>query len=141
MKWQFILVIGLIILVVFLTYNKTEYLKIKIASITIKAEIANTPSERIKGLMEREKFPLNQGMIFIFDKKDRYPFWMHNTKIPLDMIWMNESSIVYIVENAQPCDSNCGTYWPDENALYVLEVNAGIVKRDNLKTGDAFEII
>lgn len=104
-------------------------------------EVAETESQRNKGLMYRESLPQNAGMLFIFDKVGIYPFWMKNTLIPLDMVWISESGkITYISENVQPCSNSleaiCKSVIPLSTAKYVLEVNSGVVKDLGIKIGD-----
>lgn len=104
-------------------------------------EIADSLEEREKGLMNREYLDLDSGMLFLFDKKSRYSFWMENTLMPLDVIWIDESKkIVFIKENALPCKTeNCELLTPGKEALYVLEINGGIVEKIGLKVGDVAE--
>ena len=69
-----------------------------------QVELARTESERDQGLMYRKELDKNKGMLFIFDKEGIYPFWMKNTLIPLDMIWIDSNNkIVFIAQNVQPC--------------------------------------
>ena len=107
-----------------------------------KVKVADERAERERGLMFVFALGKNEGMLFVFDSEGRYGFWMKNTLIPLDMIWIDESGeIVFIKENALPCSSNeCETYVPDNDALYVLEVNSGAVDEFGLKAGDNAEI-
>jgi len=108
---------------------------------TIIAEVANTPAKRAEGLMFRDYLGENEGMLFVFDNEDYHSFWMLNTKIPLDIIWINEDKrIVDIERNLQPCSSNCPLYSPDEKALYVLEVNANYTFENDIKVGDEVEL-
>ena len=67
---------------------------------------------------------------------------MKNTLIPLDIIWINEDlEVVDIHHNAQPCGSeDCNSIIPSKEALYVLEINAGLAERYNLKLGDKIEL-
>ena len=118
-------------------------------------EIADSNYEREKGLMDRENLENNKGMLFVFDSEGIYGFWMKDTLISLDIIWINsEKKVVYIKENAQPCnpfkksvdgknspknESNCEIFTNRIKAKYVLEVNSGIVKELNIKMGDKFE--
>jgi hypothetical protein len=107
-------------------------------------EVASTPDTRQKGLMNRSELPANSGMLFIFEGTGIYPFWMKNTLIPLDIIWLNQNKeIVHIKENAQPCETTiaaiCNTIAPLKPALYVIELNAGDVQKLSLKTGDKIE--
>jgi len=101
-------------------------------------KIAATPQERGLGLMFREKLESFEGMLFIFEKDGSYSFWMKNTLIPLDMIWLNgDREIVFIKENAAPCPGDpCPSIFPGKEARYVLEINAGISQKIGLKEGD-----
>ena len=98
-------------------------------------EIAETSAERMKGLMNRESLDENSGMFFIFDKEKEYSFWMKNTLIPLDIIWLNKDmEIVHIEKNVQPCEEDpCQRYTPSKPAKYVLELNAGQVDKNNIE--------
>jgi uncharacterized membrane protein (UPF0127 family) len=112
-----------------------------IAGVRLSVEVADTPAERGRGLSGREMLPENSGMLFVFDTPGRYGFWMYGMKFPLDIIWIDERlRVVYFVENAQPCVNICETYEPPADALYVLEVNAGFVKKYGLKVGDVVEL-
>lgn len=100
-------------------------------------ELAVTPEQRNLGLMFRESLDFNKGMLFIFEEEGRHPFWMKNTLIPLDIIWINNKEVVSIKENIQPCKEYfCPSIEPTENAKYVLEINGGISKNIGLKIGD-----
>jgi len=104
----------------------------------IQVEIADTGLKRSKGLMHRKTLPQNQGMLFIFDDSAKHIFWMKNTLIPLDMVWLDENlRVVDISHNIPPCVTpSCQTYMPANPAKYVLEINGGLSERNNLKTGD-----
>ena len=95
----------------------------------IFVEVAITPLERQKGLMERTVLEEDNGMLFVFSEEGEYSFWMKNMEISLDIIWINaEGNVVYYVKNASPCvQSPCQTYLPTADALYVLEVNPGVI--------------
>ena len=100
-----------------------------------KVEVADTPAERAKGLMYRKELPKNQGMWFIFDKNVTGPFWMENTFVSLDIIFIDsQNKIVSIVKDTVPLSreqiSSTGPY------RYVLEVNAGYSEKQSLVTGD-----
>lgn len=107
-------------------------------------EIAENNFQRERGLMDRKILDQNKGMFFVFDKEDNYSFWMKNTLIPLDIIWINQDKkIVYISENTQPCLTSwvgktffCPQINPQQNAKYVLEINAGLANKLNIKLGD-----
>jgi uncharacterized protein len=105
-------------------------------------EIADTNKLRQKGLMYRFKLPKDRGMLFEFEKESTHTFWMKNTWISLDIIWINQSlEIVDIVENAKSCYIDpCPTYTPDQKGLYVLEVNAGLVQKLNIQKSQLISI-
>ncbi len=99
-----------------------------------QAESADTPYKRETGLMYRKEMKDNQAMLFIFpDQRIRY-FYMKNTLIPLDIIYIDsERQIVSIVRNAKPLDE---TSLPSEKpARYVLEIKAGLSEKLGVKPG------
>lgn len=101
-------------------------------------EVPDDLEESMRGLMFRKHLPGNAGMLFAYyDEKPR-TFWMKNTLIPLDMIFVDGSSkIIEIKENVPPCaQDECPTYPSKEPAQYVLEVNAGFVQEKGIKVGD-----
>lgn len=102
-------------------------------------EIARTQEEKERGLMDRNNLGKNEGMLFVFDQEDIYSFWMENTLIPLDIIWLDKNyKVAYIFKNAQPCKEECENIIPDQPAQYVLELNAGETEKIGLKIKDKF---
>lgn len=91
-------------------------------------EIADEVPEQQRGLMNRAEMDEDAGMLFIFPKTWSRQFWMKDTLIPLDIIWLDGGwKVIYVAENTPPCvtDENCQWYWPtSKNALFVLELNA-----------------
>jgi hypothetical protein len=106
---------------------------------TIQAELADTPVKRAQGLMFRERLPKDRGMLFTFGEARPWTFWMKNTKIPLDIIWMDaKKRIVHIERNVPICtrtDDTCPLYEPHEGSLYVLELGAGMAADYQLRRG------
>lgn len=109
----------------------------------VKVEIADTEAKRAKGLMFRTHLPEDNGMLFIFQTTASHSFWMANTKIPLDIIWISEDlRIVDISINTPPCTetgtltSLCKAYSPSRKAKYVLEVNGGYTQKHSIEIGD-----
>jgi len=100
-------------------------------------EIADTGAERALGLMHREYLAPERGMLFIFEGNSAYTFWMKNTLIPLDIIWLDEDKhVVYISEDTPPCKSDpCPSYGPSEPTRYVVEINSGAAKTSNIAVG------
>lgn len=102
-------------------------------------ELARTPEERQNGLMFREWLENDGGMLFVFNETGNRGFWMKNTLIPLDIVWIDENmQIVFISENTQPCLENveCPTVGSEQPARYVLEINGGVAEKARLKIGD-----
>ncbi|MGE3152659.1 MAG: DUF192 domain-containing protein [Nitrospiraceae bacterium] len=106
---------------------------------TIHAELADTPQKRAMGLMYRESLPENHGMLFIFGEAQPWTFWMKNTRMPLDIIWLNEQkTIVHIEANTPICtrtDNGCPQYQSNEPAMYVLELAGGRAQTLKLRKG------
>lgn len=102
------------------------------ASITI--EVAGTPEARVKGLMERWFLPEHHGMLFIFDAPEVQKFWMHNTPLSLDMIFVDENRrILNLAESTTPMSKQ--TYRSRGPAQYVVEVRAGFSRQAGLQEG------
>ena len=136
-----LILVVLILSAVFLIYYKQSpqsLLKsIKINGAEISVEIAATPEKRDKGLSERKSLPENQGMLFLFEEPDYYSFWMKDTLIPLDFIWIRDGKVVGITQNIKPEDYQPPQVLaPKEKVNAVLEVNAGFVEKFNIKVGN-----
>ena len=105
-------------------------------------EIADTPEERAIGLMHRDDLGQDKGMLFIFEDSGVFPFWMKNTLIPLDIIWISQDNVVvYISRDTRPCIADpCPSVNPRKVALYVLEVNGGTSDKIGIGIGDMVTI-
>jgi uncharacterized membrane protein (UPF0127 family) len=103
----------------------------------ILVEVADTNEARARGLMFREQLATDRGMLFVFDEPAQWVFWMKNTKVPLDILWLGaDKRIVDIAEDVPGCiQEPCTQYQPNKDATYVLEVPAGSVKRLKLAKG------
>lgn len=112
------------------------------SAISVYVEIANDQAEQSRGLMFRQSLEWNNGMFFVFKEQGSLSFWMKNTYIPLDMIFISRDlQIVDIKENVQPClEQNCPIYPSKEPAKYVLEVNAGFAQQNGIKIGDTLSL-
>lgn len=101
----------------------------------IEIEIADNDAKRAQGLMYRDKMKFNRGMLFIFPKEDYQSFWMKNTTLPLDMIFVNkDGEIVKIHKNTTPYTLE--SYPSGKPAQFVVEVNAGFTDKFNIVEGD-----
>lgn len=106
----------------------------------VKAEVAETPAEKQQGLMFRTSLPEDAGMLFVFDSDQPLTFWMMNTIIALDGIFISSSMrVVFVAENLKPCPpdpcQNPQTFSTPVPARFVLEVNAGFAARHGIRTG------
>lgn len=106
----------------------------------ITAEVATSKQDRGRGLMYREGLGEDEGMLFVFEKEDKYPFWMKNVDFPIDIIWINEKGRVVDAQTALPCTMHCRNYVPGHPAMYVLEVPAGFAGEHGLKIGSAVDV-
>ena len=98
-------------------------------------EVAKTDAQRQRGLMFRQHLNKNAGMWFVFGAESIYPFWMKNTWIPLDIIWVNANRrVAHIQKNAVPFSEV--PIVPSAPAKWVLEVVAGTVEQRHIKVGD-----
>lgn len=99
-------------------------------------ELADTPELRSQGLMYRENLSDSHGMLFVFDDTQSRTFWMKNTLLPLDMIFIDDSlSVVEIKANVPPCvEDPCPTYI-SLPARYVLEVKSGAAEKSGVIVG------
>jgi uncharacterized protein len=103
--------------------------------LTFQVEVADTPAKRELGLQYRRDLAVDRGMIFLFPTESEHSFWMKNTPIPLDMIFISKDrKIVGIVEQAVPFSTDSRSV--PGASQFVLEINGGLSKNNGIKTGD-----
>lgn len=101
----------------------------------IDIEIADDMVQRTVGLMYRDDLKENQGMLFIFPREEYQSFWMKNTPLPLDILFVNKNrEIVTIHKNTIPFEEQ--SYPSSAPSIYVVEVNAGYTDEYEIKEGD-----
>lgn len=105
----------------------------------VAVELATSEEGRRQGLMFREKLAADDGMLFVFDREQPLTFWMHNTLIPLDMVFIHtDGTVTGVVENAAPqTDTPRGV---PGTSRYVLEVNGGWCAAHGVRAGDRVEL-
>ncbi len=106
--------------------------------INMEAKFADTINERAQGLMNVKTLGENEAMLFIFEQEEARKMWMENTYVPLDMLFVNgKREIFNFKENAQPLSREI--IYSAGPALYVVEVQGGFVKKNNINIGDRIE--
>jgi uncharacterized membrane protein (UPF0127 family) len=107
-----------------------------------RLELALNPEDQAQGLMYRENLPEKTGMLFVFPETAPHHFWMKNTMIPLDMIWMDETGrVVFVSANTPPCEADpCPTYGPDTPVRLVLEIAGGKAAAEKVAVGSSIRI-
>jgi len=103
----------------------------------LKAEVMVTDEDRAMGLMFRPSLPEDRGMLFDFFVADFHGIWMKNCRFPIDIVWLDEERrVVHVAENVPPCRKDpCPAYEPLRRARYVIEMNAGQARREDVTVG------
>lgn len=141
MNWKLITVVFAVCLIVFsVWFYRTHPLSstVTIGSTKFVIELAVTQAEKTKGLSYRTSLLPEHGMLFPYDHKERFDFWMKGMQFPLDFIWIADTTVVDITKNVQP---------PNESGMHVvhanvpvdkiLEINAGEADAFNIQIGDS----
>jgi uncharacterized protein len=108
----------------------------------VQVEVAANDDTRAQGLMYRDRVREGSGMLFFFNTSEIYPFWMKNTIIPLDMIWIAEDQkVVDVKAGVPPCQADpCPSYPPSGKARYVLELGSGVAAQHRVTPGSQLRI-
>jgi uncharacterized membrane protein (UPF0127 family) len=109
------------------------YLRGDFGQARFTVELADDAEERARGLMFRESMPSGAGMLFLYERPTQLSFWMRNTLIELDLLFLNEAGVVTLIhERAQPLDE---TPIPGGVGVAVLEINGGLAKQIGIRPG------
>jgi uncharacterized membrane protein (UPF0127 family) len=133
---------GLVLILValvasYMITNFRETTEVRIGSGVFNTGLADNDSARKKGLSGVENLGVSGGLLMVFQGDDDWGIWMKDMKIPLDIIWLNnEKKVIHIVTDASPDLGTSKIFTPDDPARYVLEVQAGSVKKSAIKIGD-----
>jgi len=117
--------------------------QVTISGQTILLEVARTSEEQSTGLMYRKQLAADRGMLFVFSPPRSVGFWMKNTLIPLDMVFVSNGIVKYISQQVPPCTADpCPSYGPESNTAIdgVVELRSGRAAELRLKVGDRVEI-
>lgn len=111
---------------------------------SVVAERADTPETRQKGLMNRDRLKETEGMIFYMETSDYHAFWMYHTKIPLAILFIDESLRIVDVQTMEPCAASnaalCPVYKSRARCAYALEVNPRLLSKQRVRIGDRITI-
>ncbi len=100
--------------------------------------VADTQAKQTKGLSFKKRMKESRGMLFVFDEMKQNNFWMKDMYFPLDIIFFDENKkVVYVVSNVTP-ESYPETFGGEVLSKYVLEINASLAEKYNIKIGDEF---
>lgn len=127
--------------IIILELESSATTEIKINNKLIQAELAISAEEKRIGLMHRTSLCPNCGMLFVFEEEAQHPFWMKNTLIPLDIIFINQNKKIIDIKRAQPCTTSiCPIYEPQADHLYALEVPLNTFTDDIIGQNASFNI-
>lgn len=133
-----------IVIITFLSRKLLFKAQVAINNQTFQVEVADTREERTKGLSGRKKLGEKEGMLFVFEETGLHTFWMKDTLIPLDIIFIKDDRIVTIHKNIQPQPNAFGAqlqlYLPKDPVNYVLEINGGLSEKYGFTQGDVITI-
>jgi len=140
---QSVIVAGAIVLLVFLNASGCftrapssglATTRVKIGGKDFDLEIARTQSERNTGLMRRDSMPSDHGMIFVFPEPDIHGFWMKNTRIPLDIVFIDADGTIRSIQQMKPYSLDSVS--PPAPIKYAVELNEGAAAKAGAKVGD-----
>jgi uncharacterized membrane protein (UPF0127 family) len=130
-----VLVIAGVALIKVLPENMSRS-NVQLGNGTFTVRIAKTVQERDMGLSGIAHLNSNQALLMIFPSEAKWGIWMKDMKIPLDIVWLNQTKqVTYIVEDALPKDSTNIIFTPYQSSLYVIELTAGSVQKESIKVG------
>ena len=102
---------------------------------TIDTELADSDSERERGLSFRNEMQISEGMLFVFDKSAKYAFWMKDMNFPIDILWLDEEGRVVYMEENVAVSTYPGYFINEAKAKYVFEINAGMANKLGIYLG------
>lgn len=144
MKAYIFITVGVLLLLYILYYRSHPLTsKVRIRGHVIGVDVAVGMLEQARGLGGRTSLGPNSGMLFIYDHKEQYHFWMMGMKFPLDFIWIDGKRVADITLNVPPpkAFTTPAMVKPRVPVDKILEVNAGVVDRLGIKIGDSVEFL
>jgi len=111
---------------------------VRIGQQSFQLEVAKTERDRMKGLMYRESMPTDRGMIFVFDREAMRNFWMKDTMIPLDILYLNSIGGIVSIKHLKPLDESSVS--SDFPVKFAIELNEGAAAKAGVKVGYIIDI-
>lgn len=122
-------------------FEKKDYASFQIGEKNISVQVFDDLGERVKGLSGVKKLNDDEGAFFIFDKPDFYGIWMKEMNFAIDIVWIDEDfKIVYVENNVLPTTFP-KVFYPSQKSLYVLEIGAGFLQKNEIKIGDSVKFL
>jgi uncharacterized membrane protein (UPF0127 family) len=118
--------------------GNTAFAVVTLGGKPFNLEIAASDERRQFGLMHRDSLAADGGMVFVFPSETRLSFWMHNTRIPLDIIYLDAGGVIVTIKQMEPYDESGVP--ADRPAKYAIELNRGTAARLGLKVGDKIDL-
>lgn len=119
-----------------------KFKKIKIRGQVLNVELAVNLAEKQKGLGYRNSMPENNGMLFVYDYREKFSFWMKGMRFPLDFVWIDSATVADITTDVPIAKGyNLQVYSPAVPVDKILELNAGTVKRLGISKGDTVSFV
>jgi uncharacterized membrane protein (UPF0127 family) len=112
-----------------------SFKKIIVGKTPLHVEVVDTLEKQERGLMFRQSMPENEGMLFVYKEPQEMSFWMRNTFIPLDIVFVGADGIILNIHQARPLDESV-LYPSAGSAKYVIETNQGWFSRHGIRPGD-----
>lgn len=138
-------VVGFILLGIFslLLYRKNSLSpRVRIGTQTFVVELAITDREKERGLAYRDSLAPDHGMLFLYDHKDRYSFWMKGMRFPLDFVWIDGKTVADVTPNVPPpSDTTLPAYSPNVPVDKILELPAGSIETYGIRIGDTVKFL
>ncbi len=117
--------------------QSTLHIQTSDKKLTLTVELAQTLTERHRGLSHRTYLDEDKGMLFVFDEEKTLTFWMKDTLIPLDILFIDKNWKIVDIQTMDRClQEPCPIYRSKEPAQYALEIGAGLVERYAVRVGD-----
>ena len=108
--------------------------------VEVRVEVADSDSERARGLMGRTALGEDRGMLFVFEEEQELSFWMKDTLIPLSIAYMDSEGRIVDIQDMKALDDDPPHYASAEPARYALEVNKGFFEERGVEVGDKAEL-